>query len=230
VKENGQVAGSIKPSEALRAAEAVEVAPAAPTTDKPKVLPAHQRFANWVRINVCNWLGITYAMQQLNMRGGGIRADVDALAESAVKNAELLKRVVEQLNAHTHIITAWENGYPILHKIANEMRTREAKKAGKIALNGSGAGLGLVGADGTTPLKSEPQPEPVNIKQTRRDRLVEEIARNFEASMAGREQLHATDDGGGTPTVVSFLGDPLTDEEVALVKSEQKRLLDALRK
>lgn len=89
-------------------------------------------------MQVCTWLGVTFVLQELNLRVGGNRADLESLAQSLTHNAELLKRVVEQLNAHTHIIEAWRHNYPILGKIYNEQRAREAKMTKKVVTNGDG--------------------------------------------------------------------------------------------
>ncbi|HEY2851150.1 MAG TPA: hypothetical protein VGI97_14830 [Gemmatimonadaceae bacterium] len=191
-----------------------------PARDQLRTLPVRlvaevfiqvHRFANWIRLNLCNTLGITYAMRELNNRGAGTRLDLDRVAETTMHNAELLKRCIEQLNKNTRLVQAWREGYPILGKIAAELEARDAKNAKKVVTNGKMA-HGIVGPDGRA------------IGNDRLDRLLEYVTENFRLALENRGRLIEPKLGE------LFRGEPLTEAEVNAALLCQKSLLEAARK
>lgn len=200
---------------------------------KERILKRLSAAANWVRMAICNGLGITYAMREFNRRVVGAHQDLAHLAKISNQNAELLKRLIEQTNANTRLLAAFERGYPMLGKIAAEMRAREAKAQKKVVSNGKIAGH-IVDAGGRP------------IETSSRATLLEEVRKNFEAvySNAGAsghlllEEIWIEDGKlvGPPPSdpnhfpagdiVVEWKGERLTVEDVQAVKDEQKRLLE----
>lgn len=100
---------------------------------------------------VLRWFGLDVVLSHQ-------RHDLEALAQAAQKNALFLEQMALHTNAHAELMKAWRDGYPILGKIAAELRARKAKAAGKVLANGQS--MTLVKADGTSPLTVEKPPEP----------------------------------------------------------------------
>lgn len=122
------------------------------TVETPQRLKWHQRVQNRLRMAICRWLGVTYVLQNLNLRIGGTRADLEALAGIVTQNGGKLSETIVQTNTHSRIITTWTHGDLRLGKLAAELRAREAKASLKVLSNVHGPTL--VKADGSTPLQT----------------------------------------------------------------------------
>ena len=126
----------------------------------PPRLPWHQRLQNRVRMAVLHWLGVDFVLQNLNLRIGGTRLDLDNAVGVVQNNGQKLLEAIGVLNDHSHIINAWQHGDLRLRKLVAELRARQAKQQHKALTNGhtngNGHGPTLVTSDGETPLRSEP--------------------------------------------------------------------------
>jgi hypothetical protein len=116
------------------------IAPESPAlaSDVRPQLPWPMRVQNRVRMAICNWLGLTFVLGELNRRAGGNRMDIEVLAENAQGMRKTVNDCVTQTNRNTKLLGVFQQ-YPVLGKLAAEQRTRDAKAAKKVLSNGEGS-------------------------------------------------------------------------------------------
>ena len=191
---------------------------------------AHNNF----RLLILNWLGVTYALREVNKRHL-------AISEAQERTANAISHIVQQINRTTENLARmhqkhreWEAANPGLRRVTMKLEAAQAaqERAKRAPTNGHGAAIIAPTAqevDAIGAVRNEKREDALEDDIfTRRRKLLETVGENFAKAQAGREALwepYPEPDGQAGELVPFFMGKPLTDDEREVVKAEQERLV-----